>query len=208
MGLNGFTEWLFSALLSWMQIIYNWFWSMLDSGGQNEFMPWFSDNWLKLVIILLIVGLIVDYTIYLMRWRPYHVWLTTLRRARGYVSKPFVKEQPRRQYAGYKRVLEGLDDGDGAGDTRAMPNSRARERMDVYEGETLRASGGAYRASASPANVRPPRGALREDDYSANEYAAQDGYTTNEYAAQDGYTANGYAAQDGYTANGYAAQDG
>ena len=83
MGLNGFTEWLFSALLSWMQIIYNWFWSMLASGGQNEFMPWFSDNWIKIVLILLAAGLIIDYTIYLMRWQPYHIWLTALRRARG-----------------------------------------------------------------------------------------------------------------------------
>ena len=208
MGLNGFTEWLFSALLSWMQIIYNWFWSMLASGGQNEFMPWFSDNWLKLVIILLAVGLVVDYTIYLMRWRPYHVWLTTLRRARGYVSKPFAKEQPRRQYAGYKRVLEGLDDEDIAGDTRAMPSSRARDRVEVYEGETLSASRDAYRAPASPANVRPPRDALREDGYMANEYASQDGYAANEYASQDGYAANEYAPQDGYAANEYASQDG
>ena len=208
MGLNGFTEWLFSALLSWMQIIYNWFWSMLASGGQNEFMPWFSDNWLKLVIILLAVGLVVDYTIYLMRWRPYHVWLTTLRRARGYVSKPFAKEQPRRQYAGYKRVLEGLDDEDSAGDTRAMPSSRARDRVEVYEGETLSASRDAYRAPASPANVRPPRDALREDGYMANEYAPQDGYAANEYAPQDDYAANEYASQDGYAANEYASQDG
>ena len=207
MGLNGFTEWLFSALLSWMQIIYNWFWSMLASGGQNEFMPWFSDNWLKLVIILLAVGLVVDYTIYLMRWRPYHVWLTTLRRARGYVSKPFAKEQPRRQYAGYKRVLEGLDDEDSAGDTRAMPNSRARDRVEVYEGETLSASRDAYRAPASPANVRPPRDALREDGYMANEYASQDGYEMNDYAAQNGYTAHEYASQDGYASNEYASQD-
>ena len=208
MGLNGFTEWLFSALLSWMQIIYNWFWSMLASGGQNEFMPWFSDNWLKLVIILLAVGLVVDYTIYLMRWRPYHVWLTTLRRARGYVSKPFAKEQPRRQYAGYKRVLEGLDDEDSAGDTRAMPSSRARDRVEVYEGETLSASRDAYRAPASPANVRPPRDALREVGYMANEYAPQDGYAANEYAPQDDYAANEYASQDGYAANEYASQDG
>ena len=109
MGLNGFTEWLFSALLSWMQIIYNWFWSMLASGGQNEFMPWFSDNWIKIVLILLAAGLIIDYTIYLMRWQPYHIWLTALRRARGYVSRPFAKETAKPHYAGYRRVLEDVE---------------------------------------------------------------------------------------------------
>ena len=110
MSLNGFTGWLFSALLSWMQIIYNWLWSMLASGGQNEFMPWFSDNWARIALILIVAGLVIDYTVYLMRWQPYHIWLNTLRRARGAVMRPFKKEQPKQHYAGYRRVLEGADE--------------------------------------------------------------------------------------------------
>ena len=169
MGLNGFTEWLFSALLSWMQIIYNWLWSMLASGGQNEFMPWFSDNWLKIVLILIIVGLVVDYTIYLMRWQPYHVWLTTLRRARGYVSRPFTREQPRMRYAGYRRVLEGCEGEEvGAGATGASGASGAtgaarRKSAGTYEARprTQRAAGAlnvrvVERAAAQP-DARPAR---------------------------------------------------
>lgn len=166
MGLNGFTEWLFSALLSWMQIIYNWLWSMLASGGQNEFMPWFSDNWLKIVLILIIVGLVVDYTIYLMRWQPYHVWLTTLRRARGYVSRPFTREQPRMRYAGYRRVLEGCEGEEvGAVATGAAGAAGAARRRSAgtYEARprTQRAAGAlevrpAERAAAQP-NARPAR---------------------------------------------------
>ena len=169
MGLNGFTEWLFSALLSWMQIIYNWLWSMLASGGQNEFMPWFSDNWLKIVLILIIVGLVVDYTIYLMRWQPYHVWLTTLRRARGYVSRPFTREQPRMRYAGYRRVLEGCEGEEvGAGATGAAVATGAsgaarRKSAGTYEARprTQRAAGAlnvrvVERAAAQP-DARPAR---------------------------------------------------
>ncbi|MGN0741539.1 MAG: hypothetical protein ACI4L8_02740 [Candidatus Fimadaptatus sp.] len=172
MGLNGFTEWLFSALLSWMQIIYNWLWSMLASGGQNEFMPWFSDNWLKIVLILIIVGLVVDYTIYLMRWQPYHVWLTTLRRARGYVSRPFTREQPRMHYAGYRRVLEGCEGEEvgagaagAAGATGATGATGAARRRSAgtYEARprTQRAAGTlevrpVERAAAHP-NTRPAR---------------------------------------------------
>ena len=140
MGLNGFTEWLFSALLSWMQIIYNWFWSMLASGGQNEFMPWFSDNWIKIVLILLAAGLIIDYTIYLMRWQPYHIWLTALRRARGYVSRPFAKETAKPHYAGYRRVLEDVEGAQPAPGSARAPARRFR----------IQASAGAPAAGRAP----------------------------------------------------------
>ncbi len=158
MGLNGFTEWLFSALLSWMQIIYNWFWSMLATGGQNEFMPWFSDNWLTVVGVLLIAGLVVDYTIYLMRWQPYHVWLTTLRRARGYVARPFAKEQPRLKYAGYRRVLEGVSEPAPRDARRPAPDARpprADQPVQVYQAAPARSAEAAPRERYAAAEPRP-----------------------------------------------------
>ena len=147
MSLNGFTGWLFSALLSWMQIIYNWLWSMLASGGQNEFMPWFSDNWARIALILIVAGLIIDYTVYLMRWQPYHIWLNTLRRARGAVMRPFKKEQPKQHYAGYRRVLEGADE---------MPRTARAPRQDqrpvrTYEAAPVEAQRRTQAQSARPA---------------------------------------------------------
>ena len=82
MKLNGFTQWIFSVLLSWMRLVYNWFWSMLATGGQNRFMPWFVSAWLPVVIVLILLGIAIDYTIYLKRWKPDHIWIVTLERAR------------------------------------------------------------------------------------------------------------------------------
>lgn len=214
MGLNGFTEWLFSALLSWMQIIYNWFWSMLASGGQNEFMPWFSDNWLKIVAILLVIGLVVDYTIYLMRWQPYHVWLTALRRAKGYVSRPFAKEQHKLHYAGYKRVLEGYEGDDDDYDARS-PRRRvaARGASDARnEGTRVYAAQPAEHAAhrvaaveARPADARAS-GSVHAPDRSV--YArptTDDGFETETVrvaaAVKPEHAALGHA--DGVDAEGY-----
>ena len=146
MSLNGFTGWLFSALLSWMQIIYNWLWSMLASGGQNEFMPWFSDNWARIALILIVAGLIIDYTVYLMRWQPYHIWLNTLRRARGAVMRPFKKEQPKQHYAGYRRVLEGADE---------MPRTARAPRQDQRPVRTYEAAPVEAQRRTQAQNARP-----------------------------------------------------
>ncbi|MBR6766836.1 MAG: hypothetical protein IKM02_02680, partial [Clostridia bacterium] len=35
---------------------------------------WLSENWLKLLILLILVGVGVDLLVWLIRWRPYWVW--------------------------------------------------------------------------------------------------------------------------------------
>ena len=206
MGLNGFTEWLFSALLSWMQIIYNWFWSMLASGGQNEFMPWFSDNWIKIVLILLAAGLIIDYTIYLMRWQPYHIWLTALRRARGYVSRPFAKETAKPHYAGYRRVLEDVEGAQPAPGSARAPERTAHERVRVYEAEPVKQPPAAARDDSAFKRplVRPPQDARPASDrqYMRPESAPAPVATDSAFAYEDDF-ADDYAPDIALDAEGY-----
>ena len=206
MGLNGFTEWLFSALLSWMQIIYNWFWSMLASGGQNEFMPWFSDNWIKIVLILLAAGLIIDYTIYLMRWQPYHIWLTALRRARGYVSRPFVKETAKPHYAGYRRVLEDVEGAQPAPGSARAPERTAHERVRVYEAEPVKQPPAAARGDSAFKRplVRPPQDARPASDrqFMRPESAPAPVATDSAFAYEDDF-ADDYAPDTALDAEGY-----
>lgn len=206
MGLNGFTEWLFSALLSWMQIIYNWFWSMLASGGQNEFMPWFSDNWIKIVLILLAAGLIIDYTIYLMRWQPYHIWLTALRRARGYVSRPFAKETAKPHYAGYRRVLEDVEGAQPAPGSARAPERTAHERVRVYEAEPVKQPPAAARDDSEFKRplVRPLQDARPASDrqYMRPESAPAPVATDSAFAYEDDF-ADDYAPDTALDAEGY-----
>ncbi|MEG1191735.1 MAG: hypothetical protein RSG50_00770 [Clostridia bacterium] len=43
------------------------------SGGQTTLM-WFTDNWIKLLIVLIVVGVLVDWTVWMLRWRPHWLW--------------------------------------------------------------------------------------------------------------------------------------
>ena len=212
--MRGDTVWDLTALpngcfrhcSSRMQIIYNWFWSMLASGGQNEFMPWFSDNWIKIVLILLAAGLIIDYTIYLMRWQPYHIWLTALRRARGYVSRPFAKETAKPHYAGYRRVLEDVEGAQPAPGSARAPERTAHERVRVYEAEPVKQPPAAARDDSAFKRplVRPPQDARPASDrqYMRPESAPAPVATDSAFAYEDDF-ADDYAPDTALDAEGY-----
>ncbi len=63
-------------MLSWMRWLTSWFWNIVNSGGMSGgFLVWFSDNWKSLTVFLIVVGLVVDWLVWLFRWRPYWLWL-------------------------------------------------------------------------------------------------------------------------------------
>lgn len=63
-------------MLSWMRWLTSWFWNIVNSkGAGNGFTGWFADNWLGLAIFLIIVGAVVDWLVWMIRWRPYWLWL-------------------------------------------------------------------------------------------------------------------------------------
>lgn len=63
-------------MLSWMRWLTGWFWDIANSGGTGGgFLSWFSDHWLGLAVFLIIAGVIVDWLIWMIRWRPYWLWL-------------------------------------------------------------------------------------------------------------------------------------
>lgn len=63
-------------MLSWMRWLTGWFWNIVNADGiSGGFLNWFSDNWLGLAVFLIIVGVVVDWLIWMIRWRPYWLWL-------------------------------------------------------------------------------------------------------------------------------------
>lgn len=63
-------------MLSWMRWITGWFWNIINSGESGGgFLRWFSDHWVGLALFLIIAGVIVDWLIWMIRWRPYWLWL-------------------------------------------------------------------------------------------------------------------------------------
>lgn len=75
--MNTFANWLFSMLLGWTGTFANGIWNtvMNESGGFSDF---FSRFWLPVVVILIIAGTVLDFAVWLIRWRPYLVWRSWL----------------------------------------------------------------------------------------------------------------------------------
>lgn len=76
MGQNQFIESLVEIMLSWTRWLTGWFWNVINSDGlSNGFLSWFANNWVGLAVFLIVAGAIVDWLIWMIRWRPYWLWL-------------------------------------------------------------------------------------------------------------------------------------
>lgn len=76
MGQNQFSESVVEVMLSWMRWLTGWFWNIANSGETGGgFLRWFSDHWVGLAVFLIVAGVIVDWLIWMIRWRPYWLWL-------------------------------------------------------------------------------------------------------------------------------------
>lgn len=72
---NGFAQKLIEVLLSWMRLVTSWVWNFFQADMAGGFMTWFADNWKHIALVLIIIGLVVDWLIWMIRWRPYWLWL-------------------------------------------------------------------------------------------------------------------------------------
>lgn len=72
---TGYSNAIVNVLLGWLKGLANWvlkLFNLAGSGGSP--LLWLSQNWLKLLILLLIVGVAMDWLVWMIRWRPYWVW--------------------------------------------------------------------------------------------------------------------------------------
>lgn len=72
--MNGLANAILTLLLSWLRIIINRFWALMNSETGTSFFTFLSKHWLTILGILLIGGFLLDRIIYLIRWRPFRVW--------------------------------------------------------------------------------------------------------------------------------------
>lgn len=73
--LSGIGEFAYTLLLGWMRGLVDWFWSMSSGTGNTGAWSWFLSNWKIWLVILLVGGLVVDWVMWIVRWRPYRLLL-------------------------------------------------------------------------------------------------------------------------------------
>jgi hypothetical protein len=59
-------------------------WDLLFSNGTQKWLQWVADNWMILVLFLSFCGVVLDYLVWFLRWRPYYVWASSIRRMRRF----------------------------------------------------------------------------------------------------------------------------
>lgn len=76
MTISGYSNAIVDLMLGWLKGIANWVLRLFNLAGSASGSPlvWLADNWLKLLIFFLVLGVVLDRLVWLIRWRPYWVW--------------------------------------------------------------------------------------------------------------------------------------
>ena len=76
MTISGYSNAIVDLMLGWLKGIANWVLRLFNLAGSASGSPlvWLADNWSKLLVFFLVLGLVLDRLIWLIRWRPYWVW--------------------------------------------------------------------------------------------------------------------------------------
>ena len=67
---TGFTNAIVNAMLGWLKGLATWVLRLFNLSGGGSPLRFLANNWLKLLIICLIIGVAMDRVVWLLRWRP------------------------------------------------------------------------------------------------------------------------------------------
>ena len=82
--MGSFANTLFLGMLGWIRSVASFLWDFFTHPSSvSSFANWMIRHWLLIVIVLCFVGLVADWIVYLIRWRPYRVWGSFFRRVRS-----------------------------------------------------------------------------------------------------------------------------
>lgn len=71
---TGYVNAIVNATLGWLKAVASWVLKLFNLAGGANPLGWLSHNWLKLLILLMIIGVGMDILVWLLRWRPHWVW--------------------------------------------------------------------------------------------------------------------------------------
>ena len=99
--------------------------SFSSSSGMSA-VNWFAENWLKLLIVLIVIGIVVDWVVWMLRWRPYWAWFRKRRiLLDDDIDETMSEEELRKRYQVHVRRKE---------DPSPRFHSKALRRRDSEDG--------------------------------------------------------------------------
>ena len=87
---------LFNVLMSWVRALVNSIWALFTTDHMT-LLEFLGKNWVMLVVIMLAAGLVIDWLVWLVRWKPYHLWARRVRRFLHLPSPEEEEEEERKQ---------------------------------------------------------------------------------------------------------------
>ena len=72
--MNALANSVFSILFSWLRSLVEAFWRSMSSGSFSGTLTWLGDHWVIVVVALCVICTVLDYLVWLIRWRPYVMW--------------------------------------------------------------------------------------------------------------------------------------
>ena len=67
---------LFNVLMGWVRALVNGIWALFTT-DHTTLLEFLGKNWIMIVVVILAAGLAIDWLVWLIRWRPYHLWART-----------------------------------------------------------------------------------------------------------------------------------
>ena len=73
----------YAALRGFLHGLSDRVWAFIRGGGSNAgVFSWLAAHWIEVIVFMVIVGVLADWFIWIVRWRPYLLWFSNLRRRR------------------------------------------------------------------------------------------------------------------------------
>lgn len=70
--MQSFVKSFILVFFSWIKLLFNDIINILNSN--TGFIAFISKYWFIIAGLLLVIGIIIDWTMYFIRWRPHYVW--------------------------------------------------------------------------------------------------------------------------------------
>ena len=80
--MTGMIDLAYTLLLGWVRVLFDLLWRVISGGGAGAPLQWFLKNWKIWFVVIVAAGLVVDWLMWIVRWRPYRLLTGIFRKKR------------------------------------------------------------------------------------------------------------------------------